>query len=224
MTSRTIPGSTQPPADDPRPRRTRGQRMPRTARRAQLLAAAQEAFVECGYHAAAMDDIADRAGVSKPVLYQHFPGKMELYLALLDERAGELEQAVRGGVESSTDNKARVYATVEAYFGFVAREGSAFRLLFESDLINDPTVAQRIEQAHRRCGEAFADAIAEGASLSKPDAMLLAMALTGMAQMAARNWAVLYSSVDQADAVKLVSRLAWRGLAGFPKPGEGASS
>jgi AcrR family transcriptional regulator len=62
----------------------RGVRLPRSARRAQLLEAAQEVFVESGYHAAAMDEIADRAGVSKPVLYQHFPGKLDLYLALLD--------------------------------------------------------------------------------------------------------------------------------------------
>src|SRR5690606_23789772 len=67
--------------DDIRPR---GGRMPRKARRAQLLEAALEVFVAQGYHAAAMDDIADRAGVSKPVLYQHFPGKLELYLALLE--------------------------------------------------------------------------------------------------------------------------------------------
>ncbi len=60
-------------------------RLPREERRAQLLIAAREVFVAQGYHTAGMDDIAERAGVSKPVLYQHFPGKMELYLALLDE-------------------------------------------------------------------------------------------------------------------------------------------
>ena len=60
-------------------------RLPRRARRAQLLSAALEVFVAQGYHAAAMDDIAERAGVSKPVLYQHFPGKLDLYLALLDQ-------------------------------------------------------------------------------------------------------------------------------------------
>ena len=70
--------------------RGRGARLPRSARRAQLLEAAQEVFVEPGYHAAAMDEIADRAGVSKPVLYQHFPGKLDLYLALLDQHSGEL--------------------------------------------------------------------------------------------------------------------------------------
>src|SRR5690606_958352 len=58
----------------------RGVRLPRTERRAQLLAAAQEVFAANGYHVAAMDDIAERAGVSKPVLYQHFPGKLDLYI------------------------------------------------------------------------------------------------------------------------------------------------
>ena len=73
----------------------RGQRMPRSERRAQLLEAAQAVFVQSGYHAAAMDDIADRAGVSKPVLYQHFPGKLDLYLALLDKHCETLEGLVR---------------------------------------------------------------------------------------------------------------------------------
>ena len=66
------------------PRRDAGSGCP-AERRAQLLDAALGVFVQNGYHAAAMDDIAGRAGVSKPVLYQHFPGKLELYLALIDE-------------------------------------------------------------------------------------------------------------------------------------------
>ena len=57
------------------PSTPRGQRMPRSERRAQLLEAAQAVFVERGYHAAAMDDIAEHAGVSKPVLYQHLDRK-----------------------------------------------------------------------------------------------------------------------------------------------------
>ena len=71
-----------PSAVKPKPSSTR---LPRPARRLQLLGAARDVFVANGYHAAAMDEIAERAGVSKPVLYQHFPGKLELYLALLDE-------------------------------------------------------------------------------------------------------------------------------------------
>src|SRR5512132_3040698 len=97
----------------------RGGRLPRSARRKQLLAAAREVFVANGYHAAAMDDIADRAGVSKPVLYQHFPGKLELYLALLDQHAEELIRRVREALASTSDNKQRVAASIAAYFDFV---------------------------------------------------------------------------------------------------------
>ncbi|MGH3699716.1 MAG: TetR/AcrR family transcriptional regulator, partial [Pseudonocardiaceae bacterium] len=68
----------------------RGVRMPRDERRAQLLAAATDVFVNNGYYATVMDDIAERAGVSKPVLYQHFPSKLELYLALLERHTDEL--------------------------------------------------------------------------------------------------------------------------------------
>src|SRR5213080_873542 len=91
-------------------------RLPRAARRAQLLAAAQEVFVANGYHAAAMDDIAVRAGVSKPVLYQHFPGKLELYLALLDQHVDVLGEQVRTALQSTRDNKERVEGCIAAYF------------------------------------------------------------------------------------------------------------
>src|ERR671928_1494576 len=90
-------------------------RLPRSARRKQLLAAAEQIFVAQGYHAAAMDDIAERAGVSKPVLYQHFPGKLELYLALLDTSCDAIVASVREALESTDDNKQRVAATIHAF-------------------------------------------------------------------------------------------------------------
>src|ERR1041384_121451 len=91
----------------------RGGRLPRSARRKQLLAAAQEVFVANGYHAAAMDDIAERAGVSKPVLYQHFPGKLELYLALLDQHVEVLGEQVRAAMAETSDNKERVLGATQ---------------------------------------------------------------------------------------------------------------
>jgi len=195
----------------------RGQRLPRSARRAQLLEAAQAAFVEYGYHAAAMDEIADRAGVSKPVLYQHFPGKLDLYLALLDHHRRLLEDAVRAALASTTDNKQRVLACVGAYFEFVSRQGAPFRLLFESDLTNEPAVAERIEGLALTCGEALAEVIAADTDLSDADAHLLGMALTGMAQVAARHWLSLGDQVPREEAARVIGQLAWRGIGGFPK-------
>src|SRR6204780_3091478 len=107
-----------------------GTRLPRPARRRQLLGAAQEVFVAHGYHAAAMDEIAERAGVSKPVLYQHFPGKLELYLALLDESVDTLLETVRDALRSDADPKQRVAATFGAYFEYVGGGAEAYRLIF----------------------------------------------------------------------------------------------
>jgi AcrR family transcriptional regulator len=204
---------------DSRPDASRGQRLPRSARRAQLLEAAQAAFVENGYHAAAMDDIAERAGVSKPVLYQHFPGKLELYLALLDKHSEGLEQLVREALASTHDNKERVYATIAAYFEFVSRDGAAFRLIFESDLTNESAVRNRLDTVGLVCAEAIAEVIAEDTSLPDPDASLLGMALSGMAQVSARHWLAQGSSIPQDEAARLVGALAWRGLGSFPKVG-----
>ena len=128
----------------------RGTRLPRLARRRQLLSAAQEVFVENGYHAAAMDEIAERAGVSKPVLYQHFPGKLELYLALLDLHVDDMVTRCREALASTHENKLRVQATFSAFFDFVSTQGEAFRLVFESDLRNVAPVRQRVERSLQR--------------------------------------------------------------------------
>ncbi|MBW1602970.1 TetR/AcrR family transcriptional regulator [Streptomyces sp. JJ66] len=196
--------------------RPRGTRLPRRARRNQLLGAAQEVFVAQGYHAAAMDDIADRAGVSKPVLYQHFPGKLDLYLALLDQHCDALLQAVRAALESTTDNKQRVAATMDAYFAFVENEGGAFRLVFESDLTNEPAVRERVEKVSLECAEAVSAVIAEDTSQPPEQAMLLAVGLCGMAQITARYWLGAGQQIPRDAAATLISSLAWRGIAGFP--------
>ena len=153
----------------------RGGRMPRSARRAQLLESALEVFVAQGYHAAAMDDIAERAGVSKPVLYQHFPGKLELYLALIDQHTGELEQLVRDALALS-DNKARINTMTRAYFDFVGQEGAAFRLIFESDLANEPEVRRRLDQIDLTCAEAMAEIIRSETSMDQQEAVLVGVA------------------------------------------------
>jgi AcrR family transcriptional regulator len=199
--------------------RPRGTRLPRRARRNQLLGAAQEVFVAQGYHAAAMDDIAERAGVSKPVLYQHFPGKLDLYLALLDQHCEALLEAVRGALASTTDNKQRVTATMDAYFAYVENEGGAFRLVFESDLTNEPAVSERVERVTLQCAEAISEVIAEDTDLSREESMLLAVGLGGVSQIVARYWLSSRGTVTRDEAVRLLSSLVWRGIAGFPLHG-----
>jgi AcrR family transcriptional regulator len=191
--------------------------MSRPARRVQLLGAAQEVFVAQGYHAAAMDDIAERAGVSKPVLYQHFPGKLDLYLALLDQHSDSLVQAVKGALDSTHDNKQRVAATMQAYFDFVDSRGGAFRLVFESDLMNEPAVRERVSRATQQCAELVSALIAEDAGLPAEESMLLAVGLVGMAQVTARYWVSTAGEIPRDLASELVANLSWRGIRGVPR-------
>ncbi|GAA1868085.1 TetR/AcrR family transcriptional regulator [Actinomadura bangladeshensis] len=197
--------------------RPRGTRLPRLARRRQLLGAAQEVFVAQGYHAAAMDEIAERAGVSKPVLYQHFPGKLELYLALLDEHAENLVKIVREALESTTDNKLRVQASMQAFYDFVAGDGEAYRLVFESDLRNVAPVRARVDRANQQCAEMIAQVIAEDTGAAAEEAHLLGMGLVGMAEVSARFWLSQHRTIPKDTAEKIIARLAWRGISGFPR-------
>ena len=182
-----------------------------------MLVAAQDVFLAQGYHAAAMDDIAVRAGVSKPVLYQHFPGKLELYLALLDRAAAAVVADVRAALSSTLDNKARAAATIDAYFRFFDDEGAAFRLVFESDLTAEAAVRDRLEQVTQQCAEAVSSILADETGLPTQEALLLGAGLVGMAQVAARYWLHSAGFIPRDEAVRLLATLSWRGIRGFPR-------
>lgn len=192
-------------------------RLSRTARRAQLLTAARTVFVSQGYHAAVMDEIADTAGVSKPVLYQHFPSKLALYLALLEASAGEMVQLVRDAIASSEHNDARVHRAVQAYFTFIADNGQAYRLIFESDLHDHPDVSSIVERATEACIAAITDTITADTGADAASARLLASGLVGLSQVGARYWLQQNQEIDKAQAVELLSTLAWRGISHFPR-------
>ena len=196
---------------------TRVVRLPRDQRRAQLLEAANEVFTTKGYHAAAMDDIADAAGVSKPVLYQHFPSKLDLYLALLDISCDRLVDVVREALDSTEDNADRVVATMGAFYEFVSSASGEFRFVFESDLTGDAQVQQRLWRVNNEIADAIAEVIVSDTGLPTDQAKLLAISLVGTAQVSARYWVSDdHQQIDLAEAKQLVSRLAWRGIRGFP--------
>lgn len=192
-------------------------RLSKPARRAQLLTAARGVFVHQGFHAASMDEIADAAGVSKPVLYQHFSSKLALYVALLQASADELVRLVRDAIGSSPDNDARVHRAVRAYFAFVADEQQAFRFVFESDLRDEPSVAELVERATEECVAAITETITADTGTDAASARLLAAGLVGLSQVGARYWLDQTDSVDKERAVDLLSTLAWRGISHFPR-------
>jgi AcrR family transcriptional regulator len=192
-------------------------RLPRDERRAQLLIAALEVFTVAGYHSAAMDEIADRANVSKPVLYQHFPSKLDLYLAVLDMHIDSLVFAIQKAIASNRENSSRVAATVDAYFGFIDSEGEAFRLLFESDMSLEPQVRERLNRMTYDCAAAVSAVISIDTGLGKEESMMLAVGIIGTVQTSARHWLDRDGKIDRKRATELVMNLIWRGISGFPK-------
>src|SRR6266540_6187988 len=105
-------------------------RLPAPERRRQLLGVAIEEFGSRGYHDTSMNRLADAAGVTKPVLYQHFASKRELYLELLRDIGGRLRDAIANATLRAATPHAQVEAGFGAYFRFFADDHHAFVVLF----------------------------------------------------------------------------------------------
>lgn len=199
--------------------------MSREARRAQIMAVARDLFARKGYHHVAMDDIAAQAQISKPVLYRHFASKLDLYLAVVDQRGEALVatimQALASVEEGATDGRSVVRAIVASYVQFVEEAGDSFSLLFESDVTRDTAVRQRVERASAQAAEAICTGLHELAGLPPAQAELLSATLVGMARVAAtaryRSALSGAAQVDAAEAIDLITQVAWRGVASLVK-------
>jgi len=125
-------------------------------------------------------------------------------------------------MEATTDNKERVRGAIQAYFDFIDHESEAFRLVFESDLRNDPAVRERVDRVESGCIAAITDTIMADTDLSLERAELLASGLVGAAEVAARFWVAGGRKVTKPEAEALLTALSWRGIASFPLHGEHA--
>jgi AcrR family transcriptional regulator len=151
------------------------------------------------------------------VLYQHFPGKLDLYLALLDVSCDTIIENCRRALDSTDDNKQRVAAAMTVFYDYVAGESGAFRLVFESDLTNDPAVREHVDRVTRECSAMIATVIHEDTGLPDEASRLLAVSLVGMAQVSARYWLAEDHEMSREDAAALIAGLAWRGIRGYPR-------
>ena len=106
---------------------------------------------------------------------------------------------------------------MRVFYDYVANEQGAFRLVFESDLTNEPAVRERLERVTSECAADIALVIHEDTGLPNRQSRLLAVSLVGMAQVSARFWLDDQRGISQSEAATLVSSLAWRGVRGFPR-------
>jgi len=198
-------------------KRARSGRMPRDERRGQLLTTASEVFVDRGFHATGMDEIADRAGVSKPVLYQHFSSKLDLYLAVLQQHVDILVSGVRQALRTTTNNRQRLRSAVQAFFDFIEHDSQGYRLIFENDYSNEPQVAAQVKVATEACTDAVFDLISSDSGLDPHRARMIAVGLVGVSVDCARYWLDADRPISKEDAVEGTVQFAWGGLSHVPR-------
>lgn len=216
------------------PARSYGPRLPAAERRRQLLDVALEAFAANGFHVTSMDNIAEAAGVTKPVLYQHFRSKRALYIELLDDVGARLMEAITEATSTAAGPRQQVEAGFAAYFRFVSVHEHAFRLLFGSLARRDEEFSAAVRHVEDSIAEVVADLI--DADIDSSHRRLLAYAVVGMAEGASTHVVSRRSrggrendgdgagrgdgtnsggiEIDPEELARRIAELAWAGLRG----------
>lgn len=197
---------------------TKSQRMPQAQRRDQLVSVATEVFSRSGYRTASMDAVAIAAGVSKPVLYQHFDSKQSLYLAVIDAANAVFDTVLTEALHSSDDNEERVSAAISAYFDFVTDHRAEFLIIARADSY-EPGALKRASTSSDRAATCIAELIQRESAATAAEARLLARAVMSMAEAAALELAE--SGELEADAAsQLIGGVLWNGIGSLPDPPE----
>jgi AcrR family transcriptional regulator len=188
-------------------------RMRAPERRAQLLEVARRVFGTAGFHAVSMEAVAKEAGVTKPILYDHFPSKKELYLALIDADLAMLHDEVRKALLARTGNRQRIQASFQAYFDFVDEHAEGFRLLMQETVGAEKEFRQRVADVRDRILAEVADLIVRESRglLDREHAEIVALALIGMVETVAQREPG-GTRQKRKEAVEVLVRLAWRGI------------
>lgn len=189
--------------------------MPAADRREQLLSTARAVFARRGFHETSMNDVAIEAGVTKPVLYQHFASKRELFGAVLEDVGVRMEAAVVGAAAEAGAPRDQVRRGFGAYLHFAEHDPDGFRLLFTGDSRQDPEWAEIAARVERRVAQSVAGFI-DVSGIEAERRVLLAHGLVGMSEGMVRHW--LSTGTNLSDAEPLIddlTALAWGGLRGL---------
>ena len=175
-----------------------------------------EVFAENGFHGTSMNEVAEAAGVTKPVLYQHFASKEALYRELVDDLGARLERAILDAVAVADGPRQQVEAGFRAYFRWATSEGPAFQVLFAEHTRSDPQLAAPLAKVESLVADRVASLIdIEG--LTDRERHVLAFGVVGVAESIRRHWITLgLGAGTDADAFAgQVAQLAWSGLRGI---------
>jgi AcrR family transcriptional regulator len=166
-------------------------RLPAPERKRIIMDAATRTFVELGYQKALMDTIAERSGVTKPIIYRHFSSKLDLLLAILRDHAAELTRMINRPLDEYQDWEEAVEQGIRAFMDFAERYEMSYRLTFEGEIAQEPQVIAQIQEIRRSVVNSMAANIrmaTDPKRLSKKGVEVLAVIVMNMVETTCIHW------------------------------------
>lgn len=179
-------------------------------RRQHILDGALPVFSEHGFHDTSMNEIAEAVGVTKPVIYQHFGSKRELFSSLIDTVGNDMVETVKTATRAASDGKAQTQRGFQAYFHWVDTHHGGFRLLYGGAARHDDEFSSQIRQITSSIASAVASMIM--ADVDNENQALIAHAVVGFAEGASRRLIDNNLEFDPDAIATVLSALAWAGL------------
>lgn len=193
------------------------QRLSGPERRVQLMAAGRKVFANHGYEATTIEEIAREAGVTKPVIYEHFGSKEGIHAAVVACEMDHLVSVVSASIAEGTPRE-RFETAVLAYLTYVATEPDGFAVLTRdsSNAHSRRGLTRVIDDLAGRVGDVFAAEFKQ-AGFNAKVAPIYANALIGMVTQVGQWWAVEARGVSLEQVAGHVAALCWMGLRHLPK-------
>jgi AcrR family transcriptional regulator len=191
-------------------------RLPRVVREQQMLDAAVKVFSNRGFHAASMDEIAEVAGISKPMVYAYLGTKDELFLACLQREATRLMEAVAAGVRPTVHPDEQLWNGLRSFFAFVGAHRDGWRVLYRQAR-SEPHFAGELAGMRARIVEIVAGLLAGAWAQAEPrmsarpdDFLAMAYAYVGAAESLA-DWLADHEDEDPEHTATRMMNFVWVG-------------
>jgi AcrR family transcriptional regulator len=192
---------------------TSRRRLSRDERRAQILDAAAEVFARRGYEATSIDEVAEAAGISKPVIYDHFDSKKALHIALIDKQTDDLLAFWSDRVSGERSLDRQLAVGFDAFLEFVETHPYAWRLLFRDPTAADADIIQAQLRIQHRATAAIAAVGQENVSddVPEPEVEVVAQMIKTAANGVAAWW-YEHREIPRSTLVEIMTSFAWLGL------------
>jgi AcrR family transcriptional regulator len=195
--------------------RRRRRRLTGAQRQRSILYAAAEVFARHGYDGARIEEIAEAAGVSKGLIYEHFKGKRELYAHIRSKGTAEsLDRVLEAAAAADADSRQQLEAALSAFLDFVAEQPLVWQVIEQE--VSDPEINALMQSQQQRSEQAIAALLAADELMAAQDfdpeqIELLGVMINGAAVRAA-NWWLANPSVDRSQVLGPVMQFMWLGL------------